>query len=1229
MSEDGCKNDCVLPLRFPRRPGENPPSAHGAGCFCCTPETRISSDNRPALPHFNYRIGTYGTIREWLFHQINQTPNLQHWTHRDPDDPAIALLEGASILGDILTLYQETYANEAFLRTAQWRESISDLVRLLGYRLSPAIGGNAIFAFEIKKNEPVVIPVGFPLKATLDEFPKPADFETKEEITAYPWLSRFNLYRPLDEPDIVSTTTEFYISYPEQLTNPIELKAGDRLIVAEPDFLSLLGYSRLEKAEIVLIDSIREQHGTKILKIKGKLKLTTTVAGLYVFRLGRTFHHFGHNSPPQIVDTSKPVTSSATVTAETGSSPAKTETSSTIPYLEVPFNRPVSASGSFSDPAVSPPIGNNDFPLDMEVQDLPNNVPVIIQAKFGYPSLDEVPNISVPGMEFETLVRTIADVNPISMTWGGVSGTVSLVTISSPISDSIRAEYIDAAIAAGAVAAYNQADTAATNAANAANAARILARNNKAAAILAARAAARADADVIATAARADAAAAEAAAYATAAAIAAAAKKDDATDAAAQAAATAATAALGLANAAKSATNTAAADAATSADKAQDVKNANDAAVAAVVAMEVYFATVGAPHWLDPFLVAPVGAVATTSALTINPVSAAKSAADTTEIDANTAKTATNDSAVKVAELQRLADAVKAAAAADAAATERARIAQAAADAAKSAANIAKTAANTAKTNAVTAAGAADAADLAAAEAADAVGIAATAAMIAAQFAYVKKVARDTRMYINDALIHEVTSPLFSIKAVKTETTAATGDTLNFYGTAEQVTSLSGRRIMLENTDAAPWIVNITQVPSVFDPATEKFAQLHSVKLSEQVTYADFPNEAPVTIVFGNLADADEGKTLPEAVLGSGNATQVFQNFKIPKAPLTYHLVRENTPSETPEVEIYVDGRQWTKVDSFFGRGAQEHIYIVREDAASNSWVQFGDGKTGARLTSGSKNVTAMFRIGSGAYGPLKADTKVQASAKIKNLDKVGMPMVVSGGSGPEDGENARNAAPGKVQSLGRIVSLKDFEAEAAAIPGVSRAAAAWQLVDNTPAVVVTVLMETGRSTEIRAVGDILRGYNTSRGAGRFSVQVDGGKRKYVTVSIQYALKPGFRADLVEPVIRKALGVNFGLAVGDEDQTGLFSLRQRQFSERGYASSIEGATQNVDGVLWAKAIGFEELTHEGDAEYVDDPGKLPLPLTTVLESTVTCGTGFLLSLYDKHLLLTAVTAEGR
>ena len=426
---------------------------------------------------------------------------------------------------------------------------------------------------------------------------------------------------------------------------------------------------------------------------------------------------------------------------------------------------------------------------------------------------------------------------------------------------------------------------------------------------------------------------------------------------------------------------------------------------------------------------------------------------------------------------------------------------------------------------------------------------------------------------------------------------------------------------MLDKPGSEPEILTVAQVPTLFPANTYDFPILRKITLSDEVDYADFPNEKPITTVFGNLVDADEGKTLPEAMLGSGDATKVFQNFKIPKPPLTYHIVPGNTPSETPEAEVYVDGRLWTKVDSFFGRGPEEHIYIVREDAAGNSWAQFGDGKTGARLTNGVNNVTAIYRMGAGAHGPLKEDTKVQALAQLKNLDKVQMPKVATGGAPPEDGENARNAAPGKVQSLGRIVSLKDFEAEAAAIPGVARASAAWQLDDNVPAVVVTVLMETGRSAEMNAVRDTVVSYNTLRGAGRTSIVVDEGKRMYVTVSLQYALQPGFRADLVEAEIRRALGVNFARSAGREDQSGLFSLRQRRFGGREYSSSIEGIAQNVQGVLWAKTTTFSGLT---DA---DDPAGIALPLTSVLEPIVACDAGHILSLYDKHLLLTAVKAR--
>ncbi len=403
---------------------------------------------------------------------------------------------------------------------------------------------------------------------------------------------------------------------------------------------------------------------------------------------------------------------------------------------------------------------------------------------------------------------------------------------------------------------------------------------------------------------------------------------------------------------------------------------------------------------------------------------------------------------------------------------------------------------------------------------------------------------------------------------------------------------------------------------------TEAIRQLHEVTLAENVSYAAFANERASVTVFGNVVDANEGKTLPEEAIGSGDALKVFQNFKLPKAPLTYHMVPENTPVETPEAEIFVDGRQWTRVDSFFGRGPQEQICIIRGDAAGNSWVQFGDGKSGARLTNGVNNVSAIFRIGAQAHGPLKEDTTVQAASKLKNIDKIQMPMVATGGAPPEDAEKARSAAPGKVQSLGRMVSLKDFEVEAASIPGVARSSAAWQLVDNVPAVVVTVLMETGRSAEAIAVRDTLNAYNSVRGAGRTAIAVDKGRRLYVTVSVQYALQPGFRAALVEPEIRRALGVSFGLQATEEDQTGLFSLRQRRFGGREYSSSIEGAVQNVNGVAWAKTNAFTALTD------TDDPESIALPPLTRLDPIVSCDTAHLLSLYDKHLFLTAVAAQG-
>jgi hypothetical protein len=49
-----------------------------------------------------------------------------------------------------------------------------------------------------------------------------------------------------------------------------------------------------------------------------------------------------------------------------------------------------------------------------------------------------------------------------------------------------------------------------------------------------------------------------------------------------------------------------------------------------------------------------------------------------------------------------------------------------------------------------------------------------------------------------------------------------------------------------------------------------------------------------------------------------------------------------------------------------------------------------------------------------------------------------------------------------------------------------------------------------------------------------------------------------------------------------------------------------------------------KLTDESDIPYIDDPEDLELPSATKLDTIVPCGSGFILSLYDKHLFLTAV-----
>jgi hypothetical protein len=470
--------------------------------------------------------------------------------------------------------------------------------------------------------------------------------------------------------------------------------------------------------------------------------------------------------------------------------------------------------------------------------------------------------------------------------------------------------------------------------------------------------------------------------------------------------------------------------------------------------------------------------------------------------------------------------------------------------------------------------------------------------------------------------LHETKGPFLRLKPAATFGSGAftTGtNALRFYGTATEARSLAGRRVYLSHADGRAAELVCTNDPSDFPAPTPDAPKMWPISFDRAPTpflKQDFDEAAPTVTIFGNLVDASQGKEEREAVLGNGDSRQAFQTFPLPKPHLTYFLASDGFPPQAPELDVFVNGRLWTRVDAFFGHDAKDEIYVVREDDAGLSFVQFGDGEMGARLPSGVQNVTARYRTGVGAHGPIKPGATPSASERPDGFDRVTLAGIVSGGADPEPADKAREAAPGKVQSLGRLVSIRDYETETLAIPGVTTAAAAWDLHQGVPAVILRVLLEAGREAEFADLRATIVHAQRCHGPDRFPVIVEQALLRYAFLDVVYARDPRLKKDDVEAAIRAALGVADD---GGHEHSGLFGLRARRLGEAEYATRIEGRLQNVSGVVWCRVSALG-LFGAG----VTDPSTLSLPPSPrSLATTLPCSAHELLQLTPAHVTLIA------
>jgi hypothetical protein len=335
-------------------------------------------------------------------------------------------------------------------------------------------------------------------------------------------------------------------------------------------------------------------------------------------------------------------------------------------------------------------------------------------------------------------------------------------------------------------------------------------------------------------------------------------------------------------------------------------------------------------------------------------------------------------------------------------------------------------------------------------------------------------------------------------------------------------------------------------------------------------TPATFPKPLPVPLrLLLNLVTVSRGSTVASETLGSGNAALANQSFTLQRSPLTY-LSAGNGVAST--LVVYVDGIAWSEVHSFYGQATDARVYTVALTSEGKATVRFGDGVNGARLSTGSGNVVATYRYGSGLASP-PAGRLTTVAKPQPNLASLANPIAVFGGADPQSAADVRQNAPASVFTFGRAISGLDYEVVAGQAAGVSRVSAVWGFDAATQRTAVTVYVGEGEGAVAAAKAALAGAEDPNR-----PVSVLAATAVELTLSCTLIVAADRRVEDVQAAASSAI---------TDPQVGLFSPASLGIGERLYRSRVDAALM-VDGVLAVRELvvstGREQL------EDVLDPG---------------------------------------
>jgi len=255
-------------------------------------------------------------------------------------------------------------------------------------------------------------------------------------------------------------------------------------------------------------------------------------------------------------------------------------------------------------------------------------------------------------------------------------------------------------------------------------------------------------------------------------------------------------------------------------------------------------------------------------------------------------------------------------------------------------------------------------------------------------------------------------------------------------------------------------------------------------------------------------------------------------------------------------------------VDSLDYLGPRDRNYVIRNDDESQTKIVFGNGEKGARLPTGSENITAVYRTGIGRPGNVKSGQITLLATKPLGVKEVVNPLPATGGADREDRDEGRRNAPLTVMSLDRLVSTQDYEDFARTFAGVAKASAV-RLSDGLRNLVHLTI--AGADDAPISVNSDLYG-NLRAALSRYGdpfqpIQIATRFLKLLVVSANVRIHPDYIWESVEPKIRAAVLERF-------------SFKQRQLGQDVVLSEMIQTIQSIAGVVFVDVDIFDDVQED-------------------------------------------------